>query len=335
MPTTSNHFYTELETYLDWKLPAEYRSFVAARGYEGDYRDALDATERQQVVEDAAGFVQDLRKFALVVAAPVSSDKDGQTSLLHLLAATAEARGLEGTGVVRPAEIRLEIGDLMPARRDRLMILLDRRSSLQDAIAALRDMWPQLITRGWVRRTRPLGARKQRVVKLVCVDMPDASWRERLEAWNTAFPAESYRSVQALNSDFRRGETAVSGEPYGLEEYYEPAARELGPVTMNLLQDFEEDPDQFTEAQQRWLAKKHSSALESIKQLSAIANELLFDAQLQLAGVTAAVTESIEAGMVSGLRDAFSAAFGAGLTSQSQTDSETVEGKKQGSEQGE
>jgi len=75
---------------------------------------------------------------------------------------------------------------------------------------------------GWVKRSRPLGDRGIALVRFVCIESKrGATWRERLDAWNSEHADSTFDKVQAFQSAFRRAESQLTGSKYGLAWFYD------------------------------------------------------------------------------------------------------------------
>jgi len=118
----------------------------------------------------------------------------------------------------RALRYSIDAGDYSGVR-----ITFDARLSKQALFAVLTELWPELRSKGWVRPTRSLESRKLALVRHVCIDSNvDATWRDRLAAWNNAHPEWSYSDVRALRSDFDRAEKSLTGRKWGLARFYNP-----------------------------------------------------------------------------------------------------------------
>lgn len=110
-----------------------------------------------------------------------------------------------------------------PLGDKRIPLSLDSRLSLRALIAELRQLWPKLLDRELVRRTRLLGDRTLGLLHFVCLKAPiDASSRERSNAWNEAHPEWRYTDVRAFTTAFHRGEEQLTGRKRGLAAFYDP-----------------------------------------------------------------------------------------------------------------
>ena len=127
-----------------------------------------------------------------------------------------------------PLEVVLKSARYMesPARLGQVVIAFDHRVSQRQLFALLRQIWPELGRRRYIRRTRPLGARLDALVRLVCIAPSlDSTWEERLREWNRRYPQWRYEDRLKLISSFRRAERSLTGMPHGLEWYYNPVTR--------------------------------------------------------------------------------------------------------------
>lgn len=241
MPTrsTENALWQAVEAKLQTPVPPEVRSFCRARGLVGDYLlvdDDLREEYREQRSEGVAvvaDFVQDLWNSGVVsresdsFVSPLRSDR--RWPLLRKLNAAyhqaeANAPGSSDWSPVRVSRVALNF-DAFPTTSE-VVVRFDDRLSLHALKNALRNVWPELHRRGWLRRSRPLGERALTLLRFVCLEMPpDATWRARLEGWNLAHPSWVYSGVRAFERDFRRAEEELTGERHALELFYNPLAR--------------------------------------------------------------------------------------------------------------
>lgn len=222
-----------VEERLRARVPAEARRFYQLEGWFGDY-DLDDPAHRREVVNSLVRSVRHLRNAGLIgsapdaLAPPVASD--GRWRLLRDLNGAYHRMAPEAPGDRRdwfPVSVSgpaLNLDTRPPTSE--IILRFDNRVSRRTLIGALRRSWPELIGRGWLRRTRPLGDRALALIRFVCLETPPGTtWRSRLEAWDTVHPHWAYRRVRALERGFRRAEQQLTGEPFGLQWFYEPASR--------------------------------------------------------------------------------------------------------------
>jgi hypothetical protein len=113
-----------------------------------------------------------------------------------------------------------------PDQQSRVSLDFDNRMSQRALANAIKSVWPTLRERGFVRQTRPLKPRALALIRLICLDLPVGStWSERLASWNKKHPDWPYETAYPMQRDFRRAEQQLTGSRYGLEWFYEPAAR--------------------------------------------------------------------------------------------------------------
>jgi hypothetical protein len=189
-----------------------------------------DAVEREDREEAFAFLVKYVRVFAKhgVFATPVereqipASDDSARIRLLNDL----ETLLYGGPAYEPMSAYRLDFDPLThEQRRNRVTVEFDARLSLRAVMGQLRELWPLLRKRRWVRYTKDLGDRKVELVRFVCETMPDATWRERFGAWQSARPEWPYPSAQAFASDFHRAEQSLTGYHYGLDSLYDALAK--------------------------------------------------------------------------------------------------------------
>jgi len=214
---------------------ARVRGFLEDQGYATEYANASDATERGQTLEGARGMMESLARH---YGSPNSSDLDATDAtdarwpLLHDLGVRwAE---VAGTGEPTPP-MRFWCGDKWDALgiAPFVTVIFDSRLSMRAVLSAIRETWPLMRSKGWIRRTRPLGDRKLELVRHVCLDMDiSATWRERLKAWNEKHTgAWAYKDalgaadVRGLLSDFRKAEKSLTGRTRGLARFYDEDSR--------------------------------------------------------------------------------------------------------------
>lgn len=102
----------------------------------------------------------------------------------------------------------------------RVEISVDSRVSQQALISELRQLWPKLVEKGWVRRTRELEERALELVRFVCLECtPEMSWRERQNAWDSQHPGWEYKDPRAFQSAFRRTADSLTGSRDGLDAF--------------------------------------------------------------------------------------------------------------------
>lgn len=233
MPTAT--FYTAVSAQLGSALSRQEQKFVAARGCVNEYETALDAVEREQAVSGAAELVNDLRaSFGETLTFEQDTERlaglnEGRWGLL------TELRRYRGT-VLGESDSEppghLTVGRGMDITcypvAHHVTVTVDSGIPLKTLIAALRALWPQMREHGYLRRTRAMDEKSVELVRFVCLKQPVGTpWRQRLAAWNSAYPERKYKEVRAFEKDFSRAETSISGSPGGLDWFYDADAREL------------------------------------------------------------------------------------------------------------
>lgn len=164
---------------------------------------------------------------------PVDMPPDARWPLLAELSAVYVSAQAEEVGLRRrqwqPLRIRERLFDITVwPTSEYVVVEVDSRVSLRALIAALRQAWPDLRRRGWVRRTRSMGDRAIELVRFVCLQTDlDTTWRDRLTRWNERYPGWAYKGPRAFMGALRRAERQLT-EPYGLEWFYSREVRELG-----------------------------------------------------------------------------------------------------------
>lgn len=208
---------------------ARVRGFLEDRGYATEYANASDPTERAQTLKDARAVMESLAQhFGLTNCGErnATDAADARWPLLHDLG----MRWAEVAGTEAPTPpMRFRCGDEWDALdiAPLVTVSFDSRLSMRAVLSAIREVWPLMISDGWVRRTRPLGDRKLALVRHVCLDMDtSATWRERLKAWNEKHKgAWAYKDALGLQSDFRKAEKSLTGRTSGLARFYDEDSR--------------------------------------------------------------------------------------------------------------
>lgn len=108
------------------------------------------------------------------------------------------------------------------AYQPRIIISFDHRMSIRQVATELQREWKTLRSCGVVPRRprRPLQQHAIDLVRLVCLDLPQGSWPERLRAWNQKHRRAPYDSWFLLQRDFGRAEEQLTGHRFGLEHLY-------------------------------------------------------------------------------------------------------------------
>lgn len=269
MPTAAM-LWQEAEKKLGFPVPSTVRSFCRRQGWVDMYLEAEEWEAKADTVEFLVQIIRNLKVAGVigeasyrVSPAPAS---DGRWALLQELNATYHDAQPEapGSGEWDPIEVSrvvLSLDTYPPSTQ--VILRFDSRLSLQGLTNQLRRLWPDLIRRGWTRRTRPLEKRALALVRFVCLGTPAGStWRERRGAWNKAHPAWNYPDVRAFERDFRRAERQLSGQRYGLEWFYEPGARLDLPALMRLRAKGDRQAARISRRQLRTM----DQAMESLRQ---------------------------------------------------------------------
>jgi len=116
-------------------------------------------------------------------------------------------------------------GNAPPAVGRMVEIHFDARIPLVRLTRGLRNTWPELLKRGMVERSRPLGARKIKLLRFVCLDMPSVSWGERHDEWNRRFPDWAYAKRQVFITECHDAEESLAGRPHALAWFYNAKTR--------------------------------------------------------------------------------------------------------------
>lgn len=212
---------------------------LAEAGYSKEYAIAIDRGERHDVLARARAFLDGYRLrdggFARSASREVLPDdveynrppirrNDGVVSeedsrwvlIQDLGKALTEAGGDDEfrPPLHRPVmEFSMSRDVRHPLQMDYVTVMFDGRMTQKYVIDAIREAWPMLKKHAWVRTTRPLGARKESLLRFVCIDRRDDlnTWTERLTAWNTEYPDWAYGSERAMHSAFRSGWQSLMG----------------------------------------------------------------------------------------------------------------------------
>lgn len=106
-----------------------------------------------------------------------------------------------------------------------IRITVDPRVPFRTLSRELERIWRLLREEERVLATRPLDDRKLALLRHVCLEMPETSWRSRWEAWNARFPEWAYRSPSQMTTACHTAEESLTGDRHGLAWHYERAAR--------------------------------------------------------------------------------------------------------------
>ncbi|MCE5252890.1 MAG: hypothetical protein LLG45_01555 [Actinomycetia bacterium] len=129
---------------------------------------------------------------------------------------SAEAWHPVAVGVIH----NLNMGPGMAVPRVRLEF--DGRISRKALHRLIDILWQDWKDRRAVLPRRPLTDKAIRLVRLVCLILPpERSWRERMTAWNEAYPHEAFNNAWDFQQKFRRAEKQLTDAEYGLEWAYE------------------------------------------------------------------------------------------------------------------
>ncbi|NTW28883.1 MAG: hypothetical protein HGA39_05905 [Coriobacteriia bacterium] len=231
-------------------VPPSVRHFLEITGFVSRYLNSEDDKTRSEVIRRARRIIECLSACQLLPGNGANSieehaptdgqgEPDGRWPLLAELGNRIIAETSEGV-VVAPltfASRTLDLG-IVPSCSERIEVSFDNRLSLDALIRQLRSVWPELNKRGWLRRTRPWGARKLALVRFVCLESPRSdTWRKRLETWNMRYPDWAYLSPQAIASDFHKAEQSLTGQSDGLGWFYDEARQSVYGRTLGELLD--------------------------------------------------------------------------------------------------
>jgi hypothetical protein len=194
------------------------------------YVAADDTAGRRDVVDDVVDDVRALRDADLTSemdSREYESPGNGRGALLADLEEAAHGTPLS----LLPLAVRTRhavgfyVGDGPPPLAQAVHVTFDHRMSYRALVRAFGQIWPDLRDAGIVRQTRPLGERKLSLVRFVCLAMPDASWRERLVAWNDENPGWLLPDTRALITELHDAEKSLTGKRDGFAWFYDPVAR--------------------------------------------------------------------------------------------------------------
>lgn len=229
MPTQRITFWQALAAQMG-PVSARERKFVALNGYTKRYDGSPSKDERETVIKLAAWEIKNLRKAGLSIDEPADGrgQPDGRWALLREL---GEKLGEQTIApfTVEGIDYRISRGGLGAARV--VTITFDARLSKQALCRELTGVWPVMLERGWVRRSKPLDDRKLALVRFVCLDSEGATWRERVERWKERYGTWAYRDQRAMHSDFGRAEMSLTGQKWGLAWFYDPGVRRVWAMT--------------------------------------------------------------------------------------------------------
>lgn len=163
---------------------------------------------------------------------------------------------------------------------ERVQISIDNRVSLQALIAALRQLWPQMAARKWVRRTRPLDERTLALIRFVCLEPSGTTWRERMKNWEERHPHRKYGDVRAFQGAFSRAALSLTGSRDGLDAFYasnDPdqvmqrlirAVHDLGDVGLAEIEKLRREGLSFAEIAERASAPAEKVDEEEVRRLA-------------------------------------------------------------------
>lgn len=237
MPTDELEFWERVNRSLDPPAIRGERK-IASRYVEQFVREAGDPAEQDDAVQTATADIQQMRaelpySTKSVSAKPPAKVQEGWVLLADLDAAYVGPSSVDAlVEHWRPVVASTRITDLgaSPATQGRVTVEFDHRMGRSALAEELNALWPELVAMGYVRRMRPLKARAVALIRHVCLrgDL-DEPWRARLATWNEQWaetqPGWTYSDARAFHSAFRREEKRLTGEPYGLDWYYDSVAR--------------------------------------------------------------------------------------------------------------
>jgi hypothetical protein len=190
-----------------------------------------DDDDRKRIGEELVVYIRRLRRHldypvGEQIAVPL---RDARWPLLDALGTRYRAETgdeeEEGWKAVQITGRRVVLSE-SPDQQSRVSLDFDNRMSQRALAVALKQIWPTLRKRGYVRQTRPLKPKAIAQIRQICLDLaPGSTWSKRLDAWNRRHPKWAYKDVYPFQRDFRRAEKQLTGIRYGLEWFYEPVAR--------------------------------------------------------------------------------------------------------------
>ena len=237
----SERVWEEIEALLGSGLDPREQSFLRLEGLDDQWSAAIAGAERDGVAAQAARMVRSLRSAGLQTQrSDEASDylggvddglmADGRWQLWRDL---SRERNKANDSPSQTAWVPLRLTRVLDLRSrplacERIEVSVDSRIALSQLHKELDRVWKLLREDGWAKRTRPLGERALSLLRFVCLDSHlDASWRQRLDAWNNAYPDLAFKDVRAFLSAFRRAERDLTGSDYGLAWYYDRDVHDL------------------------------------------------------------------------------------------------------------
>ncbi len=212
------------------------QEFCVHRGLLRDLESITDPREIDNRIREVVGTVKDLRVFessvrdSRPVDAPIGSFDDPRWQLWRDLIGKAS----EGQQRSRwlPFHAQRHVDQTVPGVLSQtIRIEFDHRMPMAALLEELKDIWPMLVARGWVRPSRPLGDRKIALLRLVCVELGmDMTWEQRLHEWNRRYPDWQYtgsNAVRKFAADFHDGEARLAGSRGALRWAYDPSEWEF------------------------------------------------------------------------------------------------------------
>ena len=245
MPTSAEELWQELERQTESIVPDRFREFVFATDFliaewkSDDPKRQQNALHLARRLLDAArdvGWLETASDATEGIVVDLGDGDERWTLWRDLLDKVAQIRGRrprQEWQVLRLAKI-FDVA-LTPLTNHLVQVTFDSRLSREALFAQLTRQWPEMVHRGWVRRTRrSKDGRPLALIRFVCLELPAGlTWEQRRLAWNESRFVQQHPSwregdYRAFETAFSRAETALAGQRDGLAPLYREPRRELG-----------------------------------------------------------------------------------------------------------
>ena len=212
-------------------LPASAESgYLMARGRPQWFSECKSNGDRGEVIASAVADLVTLRRSGLTsgrrIHSPLAFGQEVWDLLRDLeLGANPELVDWSPFEVHAAIDVGGYTGAVTEPISRKVRIAFDYRMSQRAVRIELQRVWPHLTENRAVREFHGIGDRKRVLVRLVCLEMREASWSERLEEWNTRHPEWAFEDTGRMQSMLHDAEESLVNRRRGLAWYYSPYAR--------------------------------------------------------------------------------------------------------------